>query len=84
MREPELALALVGFGNVARRFVRLLDECADRLDFTWRLVGVATRHHGSVVNPDGIDAGARAVHGRFVAARSIGSIPIRASAAAST
>lgn len=57
MRQPELALALVGFGNVARRFVRLLEEVGDRLDFTWRLVAVATRHHGSVINPDGIDAG---------------------------
>ena len=28
MNEPELSLALVGFGNVARRFVRLLDESA--------------------------------------------------------
>ena len=56
MREPELALALIGFGNVARRFVKLLDEVADRLDFTWRLVAIATRHHGSVVDPSGIDA----------------------------
>jgi homoserine dehydrogenase len=56
MREPELALALVGFGNVARRFLKLLDEVADRLDFTWRLVAIATRHHGSVVDPEGIDA----------------------------
>lgn len=57
MRDPDLALALVGFGNVARRFVRLLDEAADRLDFTWRLVGIATRHHGSVVDANGVDAG---------------------------
>ena len=56
MREPELAIALIGFGNVARRFVRLLDEVAERLDFTWRLVGIATRHHGSIVDPAGIDA----------------------------
>lgn len=56
MRDPELSLALVGFGNVARRLVRLLDEAADRLEFTWKLVGVATRHHGSVVDLDGIDA----------------------------
>jgi homoserine dehydrogenase len=56
MRPPELALALVGFGNVGRRFVRLLDEAADSLEFTWRLVGIATRHHGSVVVPEGIDA----------------------------
>jgi homoserine dehydrogenase len=56
MREPELALALIGFGNVARRFLKLLDEVAERLDFTWRLVAIATRHHGSVVDRDGIDA----------------------------
>ena len=56
MTQPELALALVGFGNVSRRFLRLLDEVADRLDFTWRLVALATRHHGSVVDADGIDA----------------------------
>ena len=29
MSDPELSLALVGFGNVARRFLRLLDESAD-------------------------------------------------------
>jgi homoserine dehydrogenase len=55
MRDPEIALALVGFGNVARRFLRLLDETADRLDFDWRLVAIATRRHGSVVEPQGID-----------------------------
>jgi homoserine dehydrogenase len=56
MREPELALALVGFGNVARRFVRLLDEVAARFDLNWRLVAIATRNHGSVVDAGGIDA----------------------------
>jgi homoserine dehydrogenase len=56
MREPELALALIGFGHVAQRFVRLLDEVADRLDFRWRLVAIATRHHGSAIDPNGIDA----------------------------
>jgi homoserine dehydrogenase len=55
MRDPEIALALVGFGNVGRRFLRLLDEAADRLDFNWRLVAIATRRHGSVVEPEGID-----------------------------
>jgi homoserine dehydrogenase len=55
MREPELALALIGFGNVARRFLKLLDEVADRLDFEWRLVAIATKRHGSVVDPDGVD-----------------------------
>ena len=55
MNQPELSLVLIGFGNVARRFVKLLNETADRLDFTWKIVGVATRHHGSVVDADGID-----------------------------
>lgn len=55
-RPPELALAMVGFGHVGRRFIRLLDETSDRLDFTWRLVAIGTRHHGSVVDADGIDA----------------------------
>ena len=40
MNQPELALVLIGFGNVARRFIRLLDEIADRLDFTWRVVAI--------------------------------------------
>jgi homoserine dehydrogenase len=60
MNQPELTLVLIGFGNVARRFVRLLGETADRLDFTWKVVAISTRHHGSVVNPAGID-GRRAI-----------------------
>lgn len=55
MNNPELSLVLIGFGNVARRFVQLLGETADRLDFTWKVVGIATKHHGSVVDVDGID-----------------------------
>jgi homoserine dehydrogenase len=55
MNRPELTLVLIGFGNVGRRFIRLLGETADRLDFTWKVVGIATRHHGSVVDPAGID-----------------------------
>ncbi|HEX8027670.1 MAG TPA: hypothetical protein VF491_04370 [Vicinamibacterales bacterium] len=55
MNHPELTLALIGFGNVARRFVRLLDETADRLDFSWQVAGISTRRHGSVVDPGGID-----------------------------
>lgn len=55
MNQPELSLVLIGFGNVARRFIRLLGETADRLDFSWKVVGISTRHHGSVVDPAGID-----------------------------
>jgi homoserine dehydrogenase len=55
MTRPELALMLVGFGHVSQRFARLLDEVVDRLDFSWRVVAIATRHHGSVVDVEGID-----------------------------
>ena len=55
MNQPELTLVLIGFGNVARRFVELLAETADRLEFTWKVVGISTRHHGSVVDIDGVD-----------------------------
>jgi homoserine dehydrogenase len=53
-------VALVGFGNVARRFVRLLDErqalLNDRYDLTCRITGIATRRHGAVYDADGVDA----------------------------
>ncbi len=55
MNQPELSLVLIGFGNVARRFITLLGETADRLDFTWKVVGISTKHHGSVVDVAGID-----------------------------
>ena len=45
-------LALIGFGNVARRFADLLDERAERLladhALTCRIVATATRRHGAV------------------------------------
>lgn len=55
MTTPDLALVLVGFGHVGRRFVLLLNEIGDRLDFDWRVVAISTRHHGSVLDPDGVD-----------------------------
>lgn len=55
MTQPELSLVLIGFGNVARRFVRLLGETADRLEFTWKVVGISTRRHGSLIDADGVD-----------------------------
>ncbi len=55
MTTPDLALVLVGFGHVGRRFVHLLNEIGERLDFDWRVVAIATRHHGSVVDPEGVD-----------------------------
>jgi homoserine dehydrogenase len=57
-------LVLVGFGNVARAFVRLLDDrarCPEVLDPPQaRVVGIATARHGCIVGPDGIDAEAAA------------------------
>ena len=60
MNRPELALALIGFGHVGQRFVGLLDEVADRLEFDWRVVAISTKHRGSAVQADGIDV-ARAI-----------------------
>jgi len=53
-------LALVGFGNVGRRFARLIEERRDWLaldyDLECRIVGIATRHHGAVFREAGLDA----------------------------
>ena len=57
-------LALVGFGNVGRRFARLLEDRRDRLahdyDLTCRVIGVSTRRHGALSRSDGLDAVAAA------------------------
>jgi homoserine dehydrogenase len=59
-------LALVGFGHVGRRFARLIEERRDWLaldyDLECRVVGIATRHHGSVFRDTGLDAVAMAVN----------------------
>jgi homoserine dehydrogenase len=56
----QLDLVLVGFGSVARRFVRLLREREASLtrdyDLTTRIVAIATARHGCLVDPSGIDA----------------------------
>lgn len=58
-------IALVGFGNVGRRFVRLIDERRDWLaldyDLECRIVGVATKSRGSIASNGGVDAVALAV-----------------------
>jgi homoserine dehydrogenase len=52
-------LILVGFGNVGRRFVRLLDERAtllrDAHEIDWRVVGIATARHGVARDLRGLD-----------------------------
>lgn len=59
MKTIALDLILVGFGNVGRRFARLLQEREDVLartyGLTWRVVGIATRSHGVAMNPVGLD-----------------------------
>jgi len=54
-----LDLILVGFGNVGRRFARLLEEKSVRLrgdyDLSWRVVGIATRRHGTAYDARGLD-----------------------------
>jgi len=53
-------LALVGFGNVAQRFVGLLEESRERLTcedaLECRIVGAATRRRGALYDPHGLDA----------------------------
>jgi homoserine dehydrogenase len=59
-REPfSPDLILVGFGNVGRRLVRLLEECAGELHnvhhIDWRVVGIVTARHGLARNLRGLD-----------------------------
>ena len=55
-------LLLIGFGHVARRFVRLLEERRSRLaaehTLTTRVVGISTRRHGSAFAGGGLDVDA--------------------------
>ncbi|MCK7516288.1 MAG: hypothetical protein MZV64_00430 [Ignavibacteriales bacterium] len=53
-------LSLIGFGNVARSFVRLLERKRGLLQsqygISWSITGIATGRHGFAVNPDGLGA----------------------------
>jgi homoserine dehydrogenase len=55
-------LILVGFGNVGRRFVSLLREQRPALerdyDVSTRIVGIATRRHGQIYSPRGVNPSA--------------------------
>ena len=52
-------LCFLGFGNVNRTLVRLLEdrtqELRDRHGITFRITGIASRRLGSVANPNGFD-----------------------------
>jgi len=56
---PHVRLSFIGFGNVARALVRLLDHKRDLLkqkyDITYSVTGIATGRHGFAVNPNGLD-----------------------------
>jgi len=80
-------LILVGFGNVARRFVRLLEERRTRLreecGLKWSVVGIATRRHGALFDPGGLDvAGALEVveaGGMLGGLHPVGELPVESS-----
>ncbi|MDE3137832.1 MAG: homoserine dehydrogenase [Acidobacteriota bacterium] len=65
-------LALVGYGNVGREFVRLLVRKTPELrgDFgiEWRLTGLASRRLGWLANPNGFDTAALLADGPPAAA----------------
>ena len=56
---PHYRLSFIGFGNVARALVRLLERkrnlLQEKYDVTYSVTGIATGRHGFAVNPDGLD-----------------------------
>jgi homoserine dehydrogenase len=55
----KINLALLGFGNVGQALARLLQkkttDIQSSYNLTFSVTGIATGHHGSAINPDGID-----------------------------
>lgn len=62
MKTTTYNLALLGFGNVGRAFVSLLErkrtELREQYGIEWRLTGVATRRIGWIADSEGLDAAA--------------------------
>ncbi len=58
----DLSIALIGFGNVARALVRLMqrksDDLRQRHDLIWRFTGISTARHSLAVDPNGLDVNA--------------------------
>jgi homoserine dehydrogenase len=52
-------LAFIGFGNVARALIELLDRKSevlkDQYNITYSITGIATGRHGFAINPNGLD-----------------------------
>lgn len=55
----KIKIALLGFGNVGRALAQLLldkrEVLREQYQIDWSIVGIATRRHGSVLSPTGID-----------------------------
>ncbi|KPK94234.1 MAG: homoserine dehydrogenase [Anaerolineae bacterium SM23_ 63] len=55
----KMKIALLGFGNVGRALAQLLiakrEVLREQYQIEWSIVGIATRRHGSVLKPSGID-----------------------------
>ncbi len=55
----EIKVALVGFGNVGKALARLLEKKQALLNtkygFSTTITGIATAHHGMMIDPSGID-----------------------------
>lgn len=59
MSTQPVSLAMVGFGNVGKAFARLLLRKAALIEHdhgvTFQVTGIATAHHGTAINAQGID-----------------------------
>jgi homoserine dehydrogenase len=55
----QINLALLGFGHVGRAFARLLLHrrgwFSKEFGLEWRITGIATRNHGSAIDPQGLN-----------------------------
>jgi homoserine dehydrogenase len=56
---PHFNLALLGFGNVGQALAQLLirkqNDLANQHEITYTVTAIGTGHHGTALNPDGID-----------------------------
>ncbi len=56
----DMKLCLMGFGNVSRELVKLIDRKRDEIraqyDLTFTIVGIATGSHGILIDRSGIDS----------------------------
>ena len=58
----ELNIAMIGFGNVGRALVRLMqhkkNDLREKHNLTWRFAGISTGRHGLAADPNGLDVSA--------------------------